>query len=284
MVLAGVGGKNGSSKEPAGKDKEWVAACWDVRNSGVCPRGGAPYCNRCSGLGAPAPGSAMATGKSLMQACWDMRNTGVCPRGGAPDCQRCAGSIAPGAGSPGLDPAESWGKGAGKWGPPMLKGSPKGGKSAKGQHFPDSETGGGCWDFRNTGECPRGGAPDCNRCAGVIPPTSMTKGPSLYYATPPPTRHLAADVGTALAGYFPDAHTGGGCWDFRNTGVCPRGGSGGGCNRCAGAVPPTNMGGKGGGPPAPAMWEPSFGKGYGKDYGGKGKGKKGSAWAPYAMW
>eukprot|EP00440_Ansanella_granifera_P054874 gb/GFBE01059486.1/.p1 GENE.gb/GFBE01059486.1/~~gb/GFBE01059486.1/.p1 ORF type:complete len:144 (+),score=22.57 gb/GFBE01059486.1/:1-432(+) len=118
---------------------EWVAACWDKRNKGQCPRGGAPNCKRCSGVRGALPTGQPKSGPGFtnitvmdkksgekvdwVPACWDMRNTGECPRGGAPNCKRCSGDRGAlptprggsSSGKGGWGKGSSWGKG-GDWG------------------------------------------------------------------------------------------------------------------------------------------------------------------------
>merc|ERR1712176_53757 len=86
-----------------------------------------------------------------------MRNSGECPRGGAATCKRCAGK----------------------------KGAVPNDREAgsKFQIMVTDKSGGqveweqACWDKRNTGQCPRGGAPECRRCAGTVGATpSKCKG------------------------------------------------------------------------------------------------------------
>ncbi|CAE8649544.1 unnamed protein product [Polarella glacialis] len=145
----------------------WQAACWGMRNEGVCPRGGAPLCNRCTGTWGASPGKGK--GKDMGKGWGGGKGQGW---GGGqmvwqPMFQKTSYDMGKGWGGKGsFDMGKGKGKGKGKGSIVCIDMKTKGfcprGESCKycqlmvqkfGTNDPNDQT---CWTMKMTGSCPRG--------------------------------------------------------------------------------------------------------------------------------
>eukprot|EP00927_Polykrikos_kofoidii_P069382 TRINITY_DN64838_c0_g1_i1.p1 TRINITY_DN64838_c0_g1~~TRINITY_DN64838_c0_g1_i1.p1 ORF type:complete len:251 (+),score=36.40 TRINITY_DN64838_c0_g1_i1:118-870(+) len=132
---------------------EWVVACWDMRNTGVCPRGGAPTCNRCSGNKGATPKGRGKRGVSSAEKM--IGSPSFLPSFEKPDWS--GGQGTGGSSHPTVSDGISTGEASQAWAGPQVIPPP--------QEAPKDWVV-ACWAMRTTGVCPRGGSPNCERCSG----------------------------------------------------------------------------------------------------------------------